>query len=268
MSRLIGYVANRGDRLRAALYQERHAVEARDEPGGWGLGFYQGDEVLHKKRPRHTGGAFAWGNLAKDVRSDCVLLHLRRPSVGDYTTENTHPFRMRSWLFAHAGTIDRFDLIEDRLRNTLPDFVSRNIRGQTDSELFFHLVLSLLHDEGQLDTHAHKPELVVRSLKTAVSLVERLASEVGGEPGASTLDVILTNGRQTYALSGGEGIHFVERNGIHDAPEGFEPSDDRSGAVRYVMTVAGAEAPAGYQSVPKGAVLVIDRDLSATVHDS
>ena len=54
MSRLIGYVANRADRMRDALYQERAVLRQETAPAnasGWGIGFYHGDEVLHKKRP-------------------------------------------------------------------------------------------------------------------------------------------------------------------------------------------------------------------------
>ncbi|MBW2211052.1 MAG: class II glutamine amidotransferase, partial [Deltaproteobacteria bacterium] len=154
MSRLIGYVANRGDRMRDALYQERAVLRQETAPAdasGWGIGFYHGDEVLHKKRPTRAGELVDWQNSAGDVRSDCAVLHMRQPTVGDFRAENAHPFRMRSWLFAHQGTIGRFDAMRENLAEMIPDFLRRNIRGQTDSEYLFHTVLTLLHDAGQLD---------------------------------------------------------------------------------------------------------------------
>ena len=111
MSRLIGYVANRADRIKDALYQERAVLRQEAAPGvasGWGVGFYSGDEVLHKKRPTRRGELVDWQSIAGDVRSDCVVMHLRQPTVGDFRAENAHPFRVRSWLFAHEGTIGRF----------------------------------------------------------------------------------------------------------------------------------------------------------------
>ena len=53
MARLIGYMANRADRLRDAFQHERAAISGlpADQRGAWGIGFYQGDEVLHKKQP-------------------------------------------------------------------------------------------------------------------------------------------------------------------------------------------------------------------------
>ncbi|MGB5351687.1 MAG: class II glutamine amidotransferase, partial [Polyangiales bacterium] len=118
MSRLIGYVANRADRMRDALYQERgvlHHKTAAEDASGWGIGFYHGDEVLHKKRPTRAGERVDWQNIAGDVRSDCAVLHMRQPTVGDFRAENAHPFRLRSWLFAHQGTIGGFDAIRDNL---------------------------------------------------------------------------------------------------------------------------------------------------------
>ena len=50
MARLIGYIANRADRLRDAFQHEHDAIAGlpADQRGAWGIGFYQGDEVLHK----------------------------------------------------------------------------------------------------------------------------------------------------------------------------------------------------------------------------
>ncbi|MEM9729065.1 MAG: hypothetical protein AAF997_10795, partial [Myxococcota bacterium] len=63
MSRLIGYVANRSDRMRDALHQERDVMKQEAAPpsaSGWGIGFYHGDEVLHKKRPTQAGEVVDW----------------------------------------------------------------------------------------------------------------------------------------------------------------------------------------------------------------
>ena len=52
MGRLIGYMANRVDRLPEALAEEKLAIGETPSHAAdaWGIGFYQGGEVLHKKR--------------------------------------------------------------------------------------------------------------------------------------------------------------------------------------------------------------------------
>ncbi|MFW2389949.1 MAG: class II glutamine amidotransferase [Polyangiales bacterium] len=268
MSRLIGYVANRGDRMRDALYQERsvlHQETAPPDESGWGIGFYHGDEVLHKKRPTRAGERVDWQNIAGDVRSDCAVLHMRQPTVGDFRAENAHPFRMRSWLFAHQGTIGGFDAVRDNLSEMIPDFIRRNIRGQTDSEYLFHTILTLLHDAGQLDNPDMNEAQALTAISAALTLVERLAAEVGSS--SNSLSFILTNGRSMYALRHGAPMVYVERQGLHDPPEDYTPPPVGSTQLRYVMLVSGIdEEHAAYKSVPERSVAVINRGLDVTVH--
>ena len=268
MSRLIGYVANRADRMRDALYQEREVLRQEAAPtdaSGWGIGFYAGDEVLHKKRPTRPGELVDWQNIAGDVRSDCAVLHLRQPTVGDFRAENAHPFRMRSWLFAHQGTIGRFDAMRENLAETIPDFLRRNVRGQTDSEYLFHTVLALLHDAGQLDNPDINETQTLTAISAAVTLVERLSAEVGGpEP---SLSFILTPGRTMYGLRHGVPLAYVERLGLHDPPEDYKAPPTGSTPLRYAMIVSGVETPpVGWVALPDRSVAVIQRKLDVTVH--
>jgi glutamine amidotransferase len=259
-------MANRADRLRDALYQEReiiapaHGVTA----AGWGIGFYQGGEVLHKKRPLLEGEEIDWEEVASDVRSDCAVFHLRHATVGNFRSENTHPFRMRRWLFAHNGTIERFDAMREQLVESMPDFLRRNIRGDTDSEHFFHVVLSFLHDAGQLDQLDVEDKVVLSALRSSVALVDRLSAEVGAEP--ATLNMLLTNGRRMFGLARGAPFMYVERQGLHDVAEADEAA--RASSFRYILAVSdGNDAPRDYQTVENGTVLVIDRDLNLFTHE-
>lgn len=268
MARLVGYMANRADRLAAALYQERRVIAPPPTTGttGWGLGFYQGGEVLHKKRPQFDPKGFDWGQVASDVHSDCVVLHLRQPTVGDFRTQNTHPFRMRSWLFAHTGTIQRFDAIQESLLASLPDFMARNIRGKTDSEHFFHVVLSFLHDSGQLEVTDVDPQKLISAVRSATTLVDRLTAEVGAPP--ACLNLVLTNGRTMLAMRRGAPMVWVERRGLHDPPPEVAPSKAGTPSLlRYVMVVSDAsETPPDYEVMPESSLLVINRKLDIETH--
>lgn len=268
MGRLIGYVANRADRMRDALHQERAVISPEAAPSGacgWGIGFYHGDEVLHKKRPTREGTLVDWEQIAGDVRSDCAVLHLRQPTVGDFRPENAHPFRFRSWLFAHRGTIGNFDAVRAHLSESIPDFLRRNIRGQTDSEFFFHTILAFVHDAGQLDNPDVGEAQMMPAISDAVSLIERLSTEAGASE--SSLSFVLTNGRSMYAFRHGAPMALVERQGLHDPPEDYEQPPVGSTKLRYVMVISGAdEDPPGYQELPKRGLAVIDRNLELHIH--
>ncbi len=265
MGRLIGYMANRADRLPEALAEEKLAVgetpsEAAD---AWGIGFYQGGEVLHKKRPHCGGDRVRWSDIAGNVRTDAAIIHLRSATVGDYRAENTHPFRMRQWLFAHVGTVAGFDALKDALLDPMPDFLRRNVRGTTDSEVVFHAILSFLHDSGKLDDVDAEPKTLLNAARSTISLVDRLGQEVGAPE--STLSFVLTNGRQMIAVRRGLPMSYVEREIAGDArTQGRGPGS----ALRYVMVVAGDEpvhAPE-HRPLQQGQALAIDRELRTALH--
>jgi predicted glutamine amidotransferase len=262
MGRLIGYMANRTDRLADALTEEKVAVGPASgiEADAWGIGFYQGGEVLHKKRPRSAleRESLEWKDVAGNVRSDCAVIHFRTATVGDYRSENTHPFRMRQWLFAHNGTVSGFDAVRDALLESMPDFLRRNIRGTTDSEHVFHSLLAFLHDASQLDNPDVEAKVVLGAVRSTVALVDRLVSEIGAPE--ATLSFVLTNGRQMYAVRRGAPMQWTERE-----LQG-EGRGNAASTFRYLMVASnGAEAPPDWRPLENGQALVVDRDLTASL---
>ncbi len=207
MARLFGLIGNRADLAGRVLELEKEAL--RVPPGlvapgplSWGLGFYQGGDVLLRRRPNDDRASVDLAGLAKDIRSDLIVGHVRAATVGSSRTENTHPFRYREWLFAHTGSIDSYAKIRGRLLESIPEFLRKNVRGDTDSELLFHVVLSFLHDAGRLHDGGADPKTVRAALSSTASLVDHLIGEVGGRAGFP-LNVVLTNGELVAALHRG-----------------------------------------------------------------
>lgn len=260
MGRLIGYMANRKDRLADVLDEEHDAIAPGPDfrPDAWGIGFYQGGEVLHKKRPKLDEGPIDWEKVARGVLSDAVLIHFRHATVGDFRSDNTHPFRMRQWLFAHVGTIEGFAAIRESLLESLPDFLRRNIRGSTDSEHLFVVLLSFLHDAGQLDHGDADPEVVLGAIRSTRALIARHCEEVGAPP--PTLNLMLTNGRTMYAVRHGGPMYYAERTGMRSERR------EATGPFRYVIVYSdGEDPPVGYTELPEGSVLTVDRNLEVQV---
>lgn len=56
--------------------------------------------------------------------SSPLIVHLRKASIGSKTVENTHPFVIDDWAFAHNGTIRK-----------------QNLRVKTDSQWFFESLM-------------------------------------------------------------------------------------------------------------------------------
>ena len=261
MGRMLGYMANRADRLGDVLEEERAAIAPAPDfhPDAWGIGFYQGGEVLHKKRPQLEGEPIDWEGVARGVRSDAVVIHLRSATVGDFRAENTHPFRMRQWLFAHTGTVEGFSAIRPRLLESMPDFLRRNVRGGTDSEHIFHVLLSFLHDAGQLDHPDADSKVVLGAVRSTFALLDRYCAEIKAP--APDGNLILTTGRTMYAVCRESPMLYAERSG-------FEPGEDSpkgGGAMRYVLVVSnGEQVPGTFEVLEPGHVLCIDRNLQVS----
>ncbi|RYE84975.1 MAG: hypothetical protein EOO75_17485, partial [Myxococcales bacterium] len=217
MARLFALLANRPDLGARVLEAESALINhtaAPGEPLGWGAGFYQGGEVLLRRRPVDERTTLPLAAALADVRSTILLGHVRLASVGTLRTENTHPFRHRQWLFAHTGTVTEFSTLRARLVEAIPQFLQRNVRGDTDSELLFHLFLSFLHDGGHLDALETDPGAVRTALRSTVSLLERLAQEEGG--GAFAGNLAVTNGEHVTVLHAGAPAAYRTYQGRHE----------------------------------------------------
>jgi predicted glutamine amidotransferase len=269
MGHIIACMINRADLLADAVRSEQDALKtppAGIPHDGWGVGFYQADEVLHKKHPQPSHDKPEWGAMLGGVRSHVAIAHVRDATVGPRRADNNHPFRMRQWLFAHAGMVEGFSAIQPRLLESMPDFLRRNIRGDTDSEHLFHVYLSFLHDAGQLDSMDVSDQAVLAALRSSITLIDRLVKEVGAPK--SNLDLVLTNGRQLYALRRGSPMIYVERDRLsmaeHEQGKTPRPVDP----VRYVLVANVAEGvlPPDYAAMDDAQLIAIDRDLRVTAY--
>src|SRR5271154_1939641 len=200
MARLFGIIGNRADLMARGFAVEGASLttKAKGAPLGWGLGFYQGGEVLIRRRPIDERQEVDVAALVSDVRADVVVGHVRQATVGVLRTENTHPFRYRQWLFAQTGTVSEFDRVRDRLIASVPEFLRSGIRGDTDAEVVFHVFLSFLHDAGLLG-QARVDAAVVRSaIRSSLAVVDGMTAELGAAP--ADLNVMISSGELVVAV--------------------------------------------------------------------
>jgi predicted glutamine amidotransferase len=269
MSRLFAYMGNDQDRVKCALYPARTLLvadgAAKDAFDAWGLGFYQGGEVLLQRRPKPPTEPVDFYGLTKDLRTDVIIGHVRAGTVGKPKNENTHPFRFRSWLFAHHGTVPNFDGIRDELLRAVPDFLRRNVRGQTDSEHLFHMMLAFLHDAGKLDDMNVSTAQVRDAVRGALAIVEKAAGKEAADKMECAL--ALTNGRILVATRHGAPVYLQERTSLHDCSVCREPPprDKRVDHehLRSVLIVADVAPPSPDLKFTE----VADKTLISVSHD-
>jgi predicted glutamine amidotransferase len=276
MGALVAILQSDPNLLRCQLKRlEAHAsLQDGDRlPDAYGFGHYAGGgSVLLGKRPTGAPTALSLPELVGKVDSEALLVHARRATVGKAKDENTQPFRFRRWLFAHDGTIEGFDRVRPKLLAALPDFLRRNLMGDTDSEHAFLWFLKALKDDGRIDDLDLDPQAAGRALARTVRQIEAWCREVG-EQKPSRLTFVATNGRIMAATRRGGPLHYALLEGIVPcALDGIDlgtpENDPRVRPHRLVKAVAFATRlghPNGFIEVPEGSTVSVSRNLQVSI---
>jgi predicted glutamine amidotransferase len=140
--------------LEDALDAPAHSlIEPRLHPGlgagatncdGFGVGWYGAGESPALFR----GTEPAWNSanlreIAAQVTPPLFFAHIRASSGTAVQQTNCHPFRHGRWLFMHNGLIHDFPVLKRDLVLDIDPSLFPAIEGQTDSEVLFHLALTL-----------------------------------------------------------------------------------------------------------------------------
>jgi glutamine amidotransferase len=158
------------DARHSLLEQSRSATEAlhTTNADGFGVGWYsphtETPGLFRDVRPAWNDSNFR--DLAEHVLSPMFMAHVRAATGTSVQRTNCHPFRHEHWLFQHNGLIPEFARIRRELLCLVDADLFQEIQGTTDSEVLFHLALTLgLQDDprGALGRTVAKVEEVLRS---------------------------------------------------------------------------------------------------------
>ncbi len=135
MCRLLGVAANKPVDIRFSL--ERFKALSDKNPDGWGIGWYEGENPRIFKEAISAGDKNSQlPRLSEQVHSNIIIAHVREGTKGPPSKDNSHPFAHENWIFAHNGSVDR-----DYLHPLLHDEYRSEIKGETDSEVYFLWIL-------------------------------------------------------------------------------------------------------------------------------
>jgi len=184
MCQLLGLSSNKEVDIQLSLREFRH--RGNQNPHGWGFAFIQNGNWKLIKKPDSLSSEDI-KNEQFQFKSKFVVGHVRWASCGKRTHQNTHPFHIGQWIFAHNGTVSSIkNNSEFKLTKFLPE-------GQTDSEYAFCYLLEKIGNEEN---------------------IERIKTILGEES-----DKIKKNGNFNFLLSnskvlfvfGDNSLHFVHR---------------------------------------------------------
>jgi predicted glutamine amidotransferase len=172
---------------------------------GFGLGWYgtgEGPAVYRSVAP-------AWGDanlreLAAHVESPLFLAHVRAAIGSPVQQTNCHPFRRDRWLFVHNGYLGGFHAVRRDLMLAVDPSLFADIQGSTDTEVVFHLALTLGLEEDPIG-----------ALERTVGLIEAVARRHSVEDAVQA----------SFGVSDGESLWAV-RYATADRPRSLFASAD------------------------------------------
>ncbi|MGQ0507909.1 MAG: class II glutamine amidotransferase [Myxococcaceae bacterium] len=241
-----------------------------DSENAVGLGSYAQEEVL-SQRFAHPPTLKALADTWQGSESDAVAYHAQTLPVSVPLEPSVQPFRYRSWLFAHNGRVQEFGRLKSNLLSSLPEFLRRQLRGETDSEAAFALFLKLLRDTGRTDDRQLEPAIGAQLLEKTTGLLQQLSTDAGASR-LCDLNFLVTNGRMLLASRLGseplyysllEGSDRCERCGIDGATAGHQTEwlVRQHRRQRTVVVASHVARPQSFMELRTGFALAVDRTL-------
>ena len=167
---------------------------------GFGLGWYV--HSISRQPGLFRSISPAWNNCnllynAPLIRTDCMFAHVRAASVGAISEANSHPFHYQQYLMMHNGFIPQFQKIKRRLQSLLNEEMYLWVKGQTDSEHIFALLIQNLNELKDESAEITTDQARAGFQKTFDTIAE-LTQEAGISNQVATFNIMITDGYRIF----------------------------------------------------------------------
>jgi glutamine amidotransferase len=282
MCRFVAYLGKKPALLRDILDAPENSLiiqskAARKGPSrinadGFGIGWYQ--KYLEESPAIFKSILPAWNDqnllsLASKVESTCFFGHVRASTVGCVNYENCHPFAYNEFMFMHNGSIFGIEKIRQQLSAELHPTFFRHIKGRTDSEYFFALVMDRLYHLPKEQTPLSQMD---QAMREAISRINSLQDPFKQDDHAR-INAVLSNGHEMIIT------RYTSGNTEDVLPLFFtvgEEWDARTQCCSMRLSIAEPEAfivatepltehSSGWQEIPANHMLKVDRNLHYSI---
>jgi predicted glutamine amidotransferase len=192
MCRVFGCVSAEPVSVRHELLDAENPMirQSEEHDSGWGMAVYERSDGAEPRVVRFPNAAHADDGFmaATDLRGRIFNVHVRRATMGGLSLENTHPFCLGNYTFAHNGTVLGY--------RALLGGGAAEPAGDTDSEAVFHFLMRAL-----------EPADVAGSLRRAMAAVVERSPFSG-------VNFLFSDGERLYAYRLGIfELHWLPRPG-------------------------------------------------------
>jgi predicted glutamine amidotransferase len=255
MCRLVAVRSKEPRRAAGLLVEERNSLlqqsccDSRGEShgDGWGIGSYAAGQARLVRSPHSAQTDPDFRATAETISTNTLIGHIRQASVGGNCLENSHPFVLGRWMFAHNGTVTGFEHVQSFLEHETDPGLLAARRGTTDSELVFLWLLSQAIGAGvATPERASDPQGLISIVGRAIGQLVQWSEQALPEEKAK-LNFILTDGDFLLATRWNHSLHW--------AP-------DSGSAVLVASEPIGDHA---WQELPEASILTIDAAIEARI---
>jgi hypothetical protein len=272
MTITFGFVGNRPDvgHLIATSEADRLSLARTGESQiAWGIGFFQSDEVLLRRRPADPRDQVSLAGEMAEIRAHALLAQVRHVHHGELTTEGTPPLRFGHLLFACSDLPGEPLSLKRRVLENMPAFLHPTVGSGTPPELLLGLFLSALPHaqlERSRDVRASRgalaSELIGNALRSALERIDQLLGEQGAP--AFDGDVWVCSGEHLVVAHRTGVLHLRVFRSRHELQalggvdlEGRAAGADLAYAVG-VLSAPGTPGP-GWERLPDQTLLTVGR---------
>ncbi len=210
---------------------------------GFGVGWY--NRALDPTPCIYTNIVPIWNDrnlpgLSRHIVSDCIVATVRGATPGyGIDQSNCQPFTYGRLSFMHNGFLEKArDGLLRTIRGALRDEYYRLIRGSTDSEHIFALLLNFLHGQEQT------AQAYAAAMRQTVA---QLLDWTRGQAVHMGLNLVLSDGVQVVAL------RFANTS---PAPSLYYVCNGTDFSEAVVIASERLSADPGWQAVPEGHIVI------------
>jgi glutamine amidotransferase len=265
MCRLLGMMCNDEDLLTCAIAEvaEVLKIPASSRPAGTGVAYYQNEEPLLRKRPVPKDSGVEYSQWVENLTSNVLLAHALPAGQQPWKDAQAQPFRFRKWVFGMCGELGGLAEQRETALRRLPEFLARNVQGETEAELMFHLLLNRMFASGTLNDLGVAPETVSRQIVECLDDIHGLTRAA-----PERFAMIVTNGQIMAAACRKLPMHYSHREGIQACSLHEDSEQQRRLHRRFKGIMLGAnliDPGHEWREVADGSLLTVSHELELRV---
>lgn len=260
MCRLLGYLGSPVP-LEKLLYKPEHSLIVQSyqpremnsgilNADGFGIGWYHNRQDISPftyKSVLPIWNDVNLPSLSRYIESRCLLAYVRSATPGQAVDlSNCQPFDNQQLLCMHNGRIENFrQTLYRPIRDRLSNFAYNTIKGSTDSEHIFALLLDELH--------ANSSTNLVQALQVTLQTVEEL---VKPHQVSASVNLLVSDGHRLVAS------RFASDK---VAPSLYWLRDD-SAFPEAVMIASEPLFAGNWHPFPEQSIVSVGEDLEIEIH--